>query len=1041
MNSAKTPKLRSCYVKPKQGIAFFDDITIHADNITDIRENSVFPVMEEKQIYMCRQMKSSLMERDNPLVLDVGTGSGVYAIYAAAKCGCRVIAIDTSTRALRIAKDNAQTNHVPIVDDLEDLKPGSICFMQVRFGESFLSPMQTIFPFDIKEKFDFVILSPPNMLTSPDIPAISIAKHAHAGKDGQKPFLEQIKYVPTVLKTGGSCLGIQMTPVNEKGIPKAVKDIDRAFNDRCQITITKIFNEDLLTRDLLEGQYKTFLDYLKDDQELVKQINGYIDEITDLYPKLTQIFYKIVKEDSANIARHHFIPFNPENPGHTRDWKDRIWVYRNIVDYSSRRGYFPTPSIFTSDFAGNLISAKNAHERRKDKKPQSPLDLIDSRIKRHAMQKDNDFLFDTILIEVVPVFATKDIDAVKHNGIRQTCKVWASARSKKRDIRLSAENTLLTWQRHTKFQQKARLGTFFHPGFIGTISPDQWGQAFNSTLSTDIDISFDQDYYNALSKYYSRIEKYCEKDSDKQDIYAENETSSNIRVPTDSIFTLEDSVDLNQLGVPDFKEYCEDLTDLESESIRIPSLKEEKYSCLVQQTRDDRKGVIDFLMGSNSLEKNSQLWNEVLEKDAEFCHKAWHMYFTDQLKRVSKGDANLSQHGFSSLISLPIFIQNVSGKLNDLKEPLEDYRGGIWIYASSSDAWTLEHEKYLQVLARLTLLLCIEQYALIAPDISEDEGEEYRSKLLGHEVKHVASAMSNNWVRPITDFFEIGEYADPKPSSNKIGRIEIWDERFLKDLWKKNLAITPFRDLIGSAGQLINFWCLLHNPADVPFSEESPPEDLETFIKECWDWAVDTVIMHALSRENPSTPDRVLELQRIRGTIKKIYDLPILELEKADFPRIAWDVKVDSSSKTVWLCRLMVALFTNCVKHSDPTQKIKISLGCMSKKNNLYWIEIDDYKSLGDETNQSIREQIFVQDTRYEEIVEEACEYLEKAKYKLEYLDSKLNLSTKEVVDTCLRNLMLENPSDGVFPKFSWPNKVRPGEHFFVKIPFNYPEG
>ncbi|MEO1396914.1 MAG: 50S ribosomal protein L11 methyltransferase [Cyanobacteria bacterium J06634_5] len=1044
MNLAQKPKLRSCYVKPNSGVAFFDSITIEADAITDIRQNSVFPVMEEKQIYVCRQMRSRLEAADAPLVLDVGTGSGVYAIYAAVVCHCRVIAIETSSRALRIARQNALANGAVLCDRPQDVEAGSICFIQVEFGEHFIEEMmQPKLRFDTQAAFDYVLLSPANMLNGPTVSAISIANHAFGGTDGQQPFLQQIQHVPSVLKQGGYCLGTQMTPVVEGSFPQAVRDIETAFNRECHITVKKVFGEDLPTKALLEGQYRSFLAYLEEDHGMVGRINAYITEMAAQHPQLTQVYYEARKGKKAGKKETYtFVPFNAENKGHNRDWKDRIYVYRNIVDYSAPRGYFPTPSVFTQDFAGNLISAKNLHEnkpQRKEGKPtvKTPLALLDSRLKRHAVQQGTKFLFDVLLIEVVPIFTTQGVE----KNIDQDCKVWIFNRKKKGtvpvDIQKTGKQILDAWQTHTKGQQDAVMGTFFHPSFIGTVSPDQWGQVCHSTLSEDTDITFDKAHFKKVSKYRKRLEKYCKQSSQTQREAVGDHRDDAVLSGASPVFTVDDSASLNDLGVPSFKEYCEKLIDIAHIQDRMPAVAQNEH--LLQQVRNSKQDLINFFAGVKPLKNNRHEWNEVLSEDVQLCHQAWHKYITKQFRRIAQESNSSSQCGFSSLMSFPLFIQNTAGSVDSSQTLLESYRGGVWIYAASSDTWTIKHEQYLYDLAKLLFLLCVEQYALVAPGKFGDEREEYRSKLLGHEVKHVASAMSKDWVRPIQDFFDVVPFSGEKPDSSKIGRIEIWDKQFLEEPWIDNLGVTPFRSLIGSAGQLINFWCLLDNPADVPFSEDSPPTDLEQFIRECWDWAVDTVTMHALSRENPDTAARAVELQKIRGAIKLIHQLPDLSLANANFPEITWDVKSESSSQTVWLCRLMIALFTNCVKHSNPIDAVEVSVKCVSKRNSLYQIEIHDRASLGGGNSQLIRERLIEQAPYYEEISEEACAFLDKAKYKLEYLDNKLNLSTREVIQTCLQNL--EKGSDHNLVEVKWPDRnIQPGDFYRVAINFRYLE-
>src|SRR5258706_14993890 len=97
--NTKTP-WQECFVDAERGVAFFDGITIEADSINDPRQDRVFPIFKKEQVFMCRQMlplfenwKPTGRRSGPPLALDVGTGSGVLAIFAA-KHGCKVYALD-----------------------------------------------------------------------------------------------------------------------------------------------------------------------------------------------------------------------------------------------------------------------------------------------------------------------------------------------------------------------------------------------------------------------------------------------------------------------------------------------------------------------------------------------------------------------------------------------------------------------------------------------------------------------------------------------------------------------------------------------------------------------------------------------------------------------------------------------------------------------------------------------------------------------------------------------------------------------------------
>ena len=101
---------------------------------------------------------------------------------------------------------------------------------------------------------------------------------------------------------------------------------------------------------------------------------------------------------------------------------------------------------------------------------------------------------------------------------------------------------------------------------------------------------------------------------------------------------------------------------------------------------------------------------------------------------------------------------------------------------------------------------------LVAPDIEADIRRAF-----GHEVKKVARIAGGNWVRQAEDLFEVDQQARSSSRSDKIGRLEIWHKSLADDL-----GIVPFRSISIAAARLINLWCLVNDPADIPFAKEIP---------------------------------------------------------------------------------------------------------------------------------------------------------------------------------------------------------------------------
>jgi release factor glutamine methyltransferase len=106
---------------------------------------SVFnPKIPRSGAFLASEADSRLIGRDAE-VLDMGTGSGVGAVFAA-RCAKRVVAVDINPAAVRCARINAVLNH------LEDK-------ISVRHGDLF-DPVLT-------ERFDLVLFNPPFLRGTP----------------------------------------------------------------------------------------------------------------------------------------------------------------------------------------------------------------------------------------------------------------------------------------------------------------------------------------------------------------------------------------------------------------------------------------------------------------------------------------------------------------------------------------------------------------------------------------------------------------------------------------------------------------------------------------------------------------------------------------------------------------------------------------------------------------------------------------------------------------------------------------------------------
>lgn len=82
-------------------------------NIIDVNENVLIPRFETERLVELTIEKVKDMTK-NPVILDIGTGSGCIAIALKKELDCEVDAIDISDEALKVAKNNALKNDVKI---------------------------------------------------------------------------------------------------------------------------------------------------------------------------------------------------------------------------------------------------------------------------------------------------------------------------------------------------------------------------------------------------------------------------------------------------------------------------------------------------------------------------------------------------------------------------------------------------------------------------------------------------------------------------------------------------------------------------------------------------------------------------------------------------------------------------------------------------------------------------------------------------------------------------------------------------------------
>lgn len=883
MSNCKTQSdsWQPCYASPEKGIAFFDGVVIESDPITDPRYDRVLPVLEEEQVFMCRQMLPVLEEvkkgtNNRPLVLDVGTGSGVFAIWAA-KHGCNVVAIDINPRAMRLAKQNVRKNNLCYADRFNELSDNApIVFLEEKFDAYFANKL------DFKEKFDIVFLAPPY---NPTCPGIIPALHAEAGEDGQQCFDEQIKYVPALLIEGGYCIGNQMTMVFDQNI--AARDIIRkAFNGLCEIEYTRIIENDIRVREFLGRQYKTHL-----GSSNKKMVEDYIDRVSG-ENKFSLIYYQIKKDNKFKCEELSYK--NRVSLGMDKcDWWDkRIWLHKQIVDNIGTRDYFSIPALFLKNVPSFIkVKDEKPNDDLAEKLENSPLKLIDNYINAKSNQplkksqscfnidrnsgetaNGQRFLniFDLICIDSGPIYPSFER---KKRYIKAETKMWI-------DDKYTYKILNQKWQLNTQKFQKSMMAPFLHPSFVGLFTKEVWTNMDYTFIEDETKLYVDNEELDRLSQY----EQWFKDNGQIQG----NANADDIIY---SDFLKYSRTALGRLSVPNPAEYWETLDNPQ----RLPFPKMIKGGVIPSSIikKYSNGGVFSALKRNNLELEEKNLLIDILQEDLRICHYEFHK----SIHSIFKEQIN---YKWSALIGLPLAIETLRDYADkDRVELPESYKGGLWIFAASNDEFTLKHEKELFNLARFTWLIYMER---ISKEFTKQMGKDTREELernLKHELKHISKAISNMWMCSPNDKL--------KSAINR-------ENDFLSKL---NWKILPFPELYRTAGNMIRLWVGTDDVIDV-FDEA--PNTFKEFIVACYKLSCFSYIpfeFRGYSLENTNN------YKRIRQALKRAEHAVTSTLifnGDMDTPNPIW-------KRPSWmtLTRLVTAVFTNCIKHGDLTQKMTVN--------------------------------------------------------------------------------------------------------------------
>jgi methylase of polypeptide subunit release factors len=915
-----------CYADPDRGVAFFDGITIETDSIKDPRRDRVIPIYKEEQIFMCRQMRF-LLEADtmpsSPLVLDIGTGSGIFAIWAAA-LGCRVVALDITPRSIRLGTQNARENDTPyevchtarngrpeeqfseLRAGLDRLQNGSIHFCEAAFGKGFAEH----FP----EVFDLVIANPPFTPTQGEF---SPADHAKAGEQGQEHFRDWIAHIPDILKPEGYHVGYLMSLAHDGQIG-AFEEVEKVFQNRSRYPRIRYAHtlkspnsqgqERLFypAQKFLRSQYSSFLNgHSSEGQHTAPdEIEKYISQFSK-DDEWAVIYYEMSKQQgNASVqempdTERYFVP--------EVSWENRIWAHKTILEQASgSASSFPSSSLFMQEGTVSDLplsgSESTQGEPKETKWSRSPLCIADRWLQRRGAVSPNDSAtgsfdgerslgrpsFDLLVVDSAPYFEK----TLNVEGLGAESKIWLN--DSKGD---EAGHLLKNWQIAARTWQELSVAPFLHPHFTGANYPQNW-----------VDVE-----YTVFDGQYDRLMQSV---PDQLRRTAKSKLDENLERGFDGF-------EKGFLQEEDF--FSASLAEIEVSSSPKSYLKKLADRTGIPKDEITNKGLVD------ATARNHQ---KRLQEDLDRCHLTVH----ERLHELMDGKTENSFR-WSALIEIPLSLSYRSGERN-LEELPSSFRGGVWIFAASwTQNWTLAHEKVLKDLGRLLWLLYNGKYNHMAVDFRQDYAEMLTASAFSHETKHVISALDDRWL------------IDPDRINTTVGGDaftagkECITDKDLEEIdgWR----IAPLPGLINNAGRMLRLWSQTTRPSDV-FSSEIP-STWEDYIGQCWELAKAALRSFAVSGDNLTYKESFTAAQK---RLNYVDNLPSPQISRRVdvglLPQPALRQDDDTPAKANWmhLTRLLVAVFGNCLRHGYHDKSVCISLNV---RDELLSIEVTNEKILESE--------------------------------------------------------------------------------------------
>jgi methylase of polypeptide subunit release factors len=1005
-------------VYDRRGVAFYDSILIQGDSLYNPRPDRVLPVAKEEQIFVSRMMRPQL--QSGWRVLDVGTGSGVYAIEAARK-GCSVVAIDSNPRACRFARSNAYVNAIEVVDDAATVGRGQIAIIEAEFNSSFNMG-----------EFDAIILSPPYTPTPPELDYL-VAQHASAGRDGLENFRKQIQNVPRMLKPGAVCFGNQLSVVRRSVPPislgtkltELIKDqqssnyievvhlLKEAFAGTCELRCVPILDELIATDHFINEEFKGVREQINNDNEAKNKLDQWQKDLTEEFQFLALVYYEIRKGGDGSVTLGE-TPWEiiPEEERESFSWSRRVRVHRACVDHRLWLGPDPLPVFLTNGTTDSLLSYEsavaidetnawwsipdlstgdsvNAQTLEYNKILQkNPLLLIDKEIQS---QEFGD-LFSAIYLDTTPIHP-------KEGGHYESFlerRVWVNGigRYSLADplSRTIATQILDEWERVTSALQAAKCAIGFHPAFTSFVAETK-GWRWPEVVSTDYPLR-PIHKSNAVEMAKSIVRRhFAEK-------LLAHDAESRPRFSRVEEFFYSKST-LNELEAKSYRENYDDfLKRAEELKGRLLSLPSDEYRKLDRDI-DKEVGLLDLYA----------------------CQLVMHEAIHEGLNKTINGSFTTKRNEVwpeeSMVFSIPlgmIFYKRDA----DRREFPPFYKGGLWAWFVPSSRRKLRHEEAANHLLQVMWVLLTASYSAISEQAYERLAKNKVTENFAHEVKKVSNALTSQMIRPAQELFKLQQsHESGAQLGGMLGKVELASE--MQGKWRAaDLGITFFQQSVASAGSMINLWCQDPNLDDAAGVVGGKHRDIQSLVNACWKVCINTLPVYAFPRRiiidprnSTSAAQSIEEIKKDEMAIKRMFLTEVLVEGGDRFPALAWGGRAadkKASEATPWLVRLLLALLNNCAAHGNPAYPVCIRIAADKTQRNKFKFSISNKRrrKTGEDTESIIMK--LTERGIDEKQARLGLKFLAAAAPVMDMIKV-AKFGTWEVVKSCLERLNDEMPS------------------------------